>query len=146
MKNFLKAFTKASDHNSKNDNKKSFRITYKKMNGRTVKRKIDPQNIRGGMVIAWDHKRKAVRSFKIDKVKSMEKAAFWSGFEKKANLAEHLTHGAEIAGLSILAAPSIQAMRGKPMKEKNTHRAELAGLGILAAPSAYHLGKKLLGK
>lgn len=146
MKKFIDAFNKAVDHNSKNDKKKSFNITYKKLNGRTVKRKIDPRNIRNGMVIAWDHKRKAVRSFKIDKVKSMEKSAFWKGFEKQAALSDHFAHAAEIGGLGILAAPSIQALRGKKMNEHKTHKYELAGLGVLAAPSIAHYAEPLLSK
>lgn len=68
---------------------------------------------------------------------------FWNGFEKRAN---GWSHAAELGGLATLAAPSVQAMRGKPMKEKNQHRAELAGLGILAAPTAVAVGKKILGK
>ena len=114
MKTFLKAFNKAVEHNSKNDKKKSFQITYKKMNGRTVKRKIDPQNIRGNMVIAFDHKRGAIRSFKLDRLKAMEqvlikpkkvgpvmekspitltKTAFWNGFEKSAGVMDALKRG-----------------------------------------------------
>lgn len=53
-------------------------------------------------------------------------------------------HAAELAGLGMLAAPTIQKMRGKPMSEKNKDRAELGGLGVLAAPSALSLGKHLL--
>lgn len=55
-------------------------------------------------------------------------------------------HAAEIAGLGTLAAPTIQKMRGKPMKEKNKDRAEMAGLGILAVPAAHELGKKAIPK
>jgi hypothetical protein len=245
MKKFINAFNKAVTHNQNNDKKRSFNITYKKGNGRTVKRKIDPTNIRNGMVIAFDHKRKAIRSFKIERMKAMEKAAFWEGFTKKGNakildfgkkvknlssqikhmeglqlrLAENLAkkgvpqskaldkamqidniselyrklnmkdpgvkplaksfasggtgmielkkaanikniasktkglinkhkdnlyHGAELAGLGILAAPSIQGLRGKHMSEKTKDKMELAGLGTLAAPSAAHLARKVL--
>lgn len=55
-------------------------------------------------------------------------------------------HAAELAGLGMLAAPTIQKMRGKPMKDKNKDRAEIGGLGVLAAPSAIGLGKSLMGK
>lgn len=71
-------------------------------------------------------------------------SAFFTGFEKKASVSDHLYHGAELAGLGVLAAPSIASLRGKPWKEKNKDIAEVAGLGILAAPSAYHIGKSLL--
>jgi hypothetical protein len=75
MKKFLNAFNKAVTHNQTNDKKKSFSITYKKLNGRTVKRRIDPVSMRNNVVVAFDHKRKALRSFKIERLKGMEKAA-----------------------------------------------------------------------
>jgi hypothetical protein len=37
-------------------------------------------------------------------------------------------------------------MRGKPMSEKGKNTAELAGLGILAAPSVVAIGKGLKDK
>lgn len=63
---------------------------------------------------------------------------FWAGFEKKANAA------AELAGLGMLAVPSVQALRGKKMKDKHKDALEVAGLGTLAAPYAWSAGKKLL--
>ena len=54
-------------------------------------------------------------------------------------------HGAELAGLGILAKPSIDRLRGKHVDERKAARTEVAGLGVLAAPSAYELGKKGLG-
>lgn len=147
MKKILNAFTKAIGHNEKNDQKKSFQITYKKLNGRTVKRKIDPSSLRNNVVVAYDHKRKAVRSFKLERIQSMQKTAFMQGFYKQASLGEHLTHAAELGGLGILAAPSIKKMvTGKEMSENNKHKTELAGLGVLAAPSAVHVAKSLAGK
>lgn len=56
------------------------------------------------------------------------------------------SHAAELAGLGILAAPSIQHLRGKEMSEKNKARTEVAGLGVLAAPSALAAGKAGLSK
>lgn len=130
IKKHLTAF---AEHNTANpEQKKSVHLTYHKLNGRTVKRKIDPLSIKNEVVVAWDHKRQALRSFKMERIKHMEKNAFWDGFGKQAN------HLAEVAGLGTLAAPSIQALRGKPMKEHNAHKVELAGLGILAAPSIAH--------
>lgn len=64
--------------------------------------------------------------------------SFWSGFEKRANA------GAELAGLGMLAVPSIQGLRGKPMKEKHKDMLEVAGLGTLAAPYVHSIGKKIL--
>lgn len=51
-------------------------------------------------------------------------------------------HAAELGGLGILAAPSVQHLRGKEMSEKNKSRAELGGLGVLAAPTAAVVAKK----
>ena len=58
---------------------------------------------------------------------------------------EALTHGAELAGLGILAVPSAQKFRkihaqDTTPEEKRNAKYELAGLGVLAAPSAIHLG------
>lgn len=64
--------------------------------------------------------------------------SFWNGFEKKANAA------AELAGLGMLAVPSVQSLRGRPMKEKHKDMLEVAGLGTLAAPYVHSIGKKLL--
>lgn len=55
------------------------------------------------------------------------------------------SHAAELGGLGILAAPSVQHLRGKEMSEKNKSRAEIAGLGVLAAPTAATVAKKGLG-
>jgi hypothetical protein len=56
----------------------------------------------------------------------------------------HAGHLTELAGLGILAKPSIDELRGKKVDEKKKARTEVAGLGVLAAPSAYSLGKHLL--
>lgn len=137
---FIKRMTKVVEHNQDNPEKqKNVRLTYKKLNGRTVKRKILPLSIKGNVVVAHDHKRDAIRSFKIERIKQMEKAAsFWGGFKKRASFG----HAAEIAGLATLAAPTIAHMAGKPMKEKHKNVAELAGLGILAAPAVHSLFAK----
>jgi hypothetical protein len=74
----------------------------------------------------------------MDRIKSMEKSAFWNGFEKRANAA------AELAGLGMLAVPSVQSLRGKPVSEKTKDTLEVAGLGTLAAPYVMQAGKKLL--
>lgn len=60
--------------------------------------------------------------------------------------ASNFGHAAELAGLGILAAPTIAEMRGRHVSDKTKHRAELAGLGVLAAPSAIELGKSAVGK
>ncbi len=61
-----------------------------------------------------------------------------------AQHSEPLTHGAELAGLGILAAPSVMHAAGGHPSEKMKTRTELAGLGTLAAPSAISMGKHLL--
>jgi len=55
-------------------------------------------------------------------------------------------HAAEIAGLGVLARPSINHLRGKEMSEKSKALHEVGGLGILAAPSAYEMGKSFLNR
>ena len=50
-------------------------------------------------------------------------------------------HVAELAGLGILAAPSIQHLRKKPMSERKSHLVNAAGLAVLAAPSLLELAK-----
>jgi hypothetical protein len=67
------------------------------------------------------------------------RAAGWVGQHR-----DTLTHGAELAGLGILAKPTIDEMRGKHPTEQAKHRSELGGLATLAAPSAITLGSHLL--
>lgn len=67
------------------------------------------------------------------------------GFGRKL-LSMGASHPIETAGLGILAAPSIQTLRGKEQSEKTKAKYELAGLGTLAAPSVYHMGKHLLSR
>lgn len=68
----------------------------------------------------------------------------FAGFGQFA--AQNAGHAAEIAGLGILAKPSIDEMRGKEVAPKKKARTELAGLGVLAAPSVYHMGAGMLGR
>lgn len=219
-KSFHRHVERAIKHNetASEDKRKSLHVHYKKLNGRTVKRRISPLKMNGHTIIAYDHKRKALRSFRMERVKHMEKAAFWVGFEKAAasphpstlpreelerradsprkrplgrlalgvlggaalepsihgatgmgsvlglvgaasalrhnrrreEARDHLlkekqgsafAHGAELAGLGILAAPAVQHLRGKEMSEGAKAKSEVAGLGVLAAPSAVAAAK-----
>ena len=139
----------AARHNETAPVRKSFLIHYHKQSTkRLTKRKIDPLRVNGNLLIAYDHKRKAIRSFKLERMKHMEKSAFWEGFEKRAGGAGGgLSTAINIAALGALAAPSVAAMGGKPMKEKTYHKLELAGLGALIgteiAPKLAPLIKKL---
>lgn len=63
--------------------------------------------------------------------------------EKTSNA---FTHGTELAGLGILAKPSIDRLRGKHVDERKAAKQEVAGLGVLAAPSAAHFGNQALKK
>lgn len=60
---------------------------------------------------------------------SQQMKAFSDELEKIAS------HGVELAGLGILAAPSAAELAGIKVKEKHKHIAEIAGLGTLAYPS-----------
>ena len=58
-------------------------------------------------------------------------------FQDELEKIASLSAGAlDMGGLGLLAAPTIQKMRGKPMSEKNKDRAELGGLGVLGASVA----------
>lgn len=57
---------------------------------------------------------------------------------KKASVGA-LGHATELAGLGVLAKPSIDRLRGKEVDERKASKYEVAGLGILAAPSAISL-------
>lgn len=67
------------------------------------------------------------------------KTAFELGFAKQAS---NFGHAAEIAGLGILAGPSISEIQGKEWNPKAKAGAEIAGLGVLAVPSAAHFLSK----
>ena len=92
---------------------------------------MDAQN----QVLQEDPEYKRIR--KTIRKKIMKKEAFWNGFEKKANWKKHIGDVAEVAGLGTLMVPSIQHLRGKPMKQDTTHKLEVAGLGTLMAPYLY---------
>ena len=70
------------------EKRRAFMMSYKKMNGRVVKRKVDPLALKdtkkGQVILGWDHRRKAYRTFKPERVVEMKKVAFWQGFVKKA--------------------------------------------------------------
>ena len=74
-KDHLKLLDGHISHNKENPNKLSLKIIYKKLNGRTVKRKVDPHSTRNGLLFGYDHKRKATRSYRLDRMVSMEKSA-----------------------------------------------------------------------
>lgn len=57
-----------------------------------------------------------------------------------------LSHGVELAGLGVLAKPSIDELRGKKVDEKLKAKREVQGLGLLAAPSALHLAHSVYKK
>lgn len=149
---------KALAHNEQNDDKKSLLIHYKKLNGRVVKRKVDPRSLRGNTLVAYDHRRKAIRSFRMERVQHMEKSAFWVGFEKQALSAGLAGRAAEAAdrkmGPHILNAAfgtsnHLHGILDKKVAQRDRFAqyalgkkggaaAELVGLGTLAAPSVAH--------
>lgn len=125
----IKHIHKLVAHNKANPDQRSVHIRYHKLSTkRHVRRKVSPLEVKGEHLVAFDHKRKALRTFRMDRIKSMEKSAFWNGFEKRANVA------AELAGLGILAVPSVASLAGHPVSEKTKDVSEVAGLGTLAAP------------
>lgn len=106
-------------HNKDNPNKLSLKIVYKKLNGRTVKRKVDPHSTRNGLLFGYDHKRKATRSYRLDRMIGMEKAAF----------------------IRTLVPLKTQEAKDKFTQEKSSRGA--AGLGVAGAVGGGYLGHTL---
>lgn len=92
-KAFHRHLDKAIAHNAKAEleARKKVRLTYKKLNGRTVKRHVTPYAMKNNVLVGFDHKRKATRSFRMERVVAMEKTAFWNGFEKRAETSDDET-------------------------------------------------------
>lgn len=123
------------EHNKNNAEHKSVHLRYHKLSTkRHVKRKVNPLALNGNLLVAFDHKRKALRTFRTDRIKGMEKTAFWSGFEKRANAGLHAL--ADVGALGILMGPSAAALSGHHVSEKTKDVAEVAGLGGLMALQA----------
>lgn len=62
----------------------------------------------------------------------------FSSFSDELEKISSAGHAAvDLLGLGMLAAPSVQGLRGKEMSEKSKHKTELAGLGTLAAGVAH---------
>jgi hypothetical protein len=122
-------------HNKASPEQRSVRIRYHKLSTkRHVNRAVSPLALNGKLLVAFDHKRKAVRTFRTDRIKSMEKTAFWKGFEKRATVGMHAL--ADVGALGTLMAPSIAGLSGHHMSEKSKDVAEVAGLGGLIALQA----------
>ncbi|NDC22660.1 MAG: WYL domain-containing protein [Proteobacteria bacterium] len=155
-----KRLKKAIRHNKKkNVAKQSFLITYKKMNGRTIKRKVSPNDLKYGLLYGYDHKRKDLRSYRMDRMVSMKKVAFLSGFQKRAidmdtlrkanrGLKRHIIRGTQTLTKDMRLGPvARKAQMGEKLKfwkgfkkqSSLTHGLELAGLGTLAVPSVHAL-------
>lgn len=63
---------------------RNVQLKYRKANGEVVLRKVKPLGAKGAVLVAHDHHRDAVRSFRLDRIEAMEKNAFWRGFLKGA--------------------------------------------------------------
>jgi len=76
-KSFHRHVERAIAHNAgaKEDKRRHVQIHYQKLNGRTVKRKVTPYAMRGNVMVGFDHKRKETRSYRMERVKHMEKSA-----------------------------------------------------------------------
>lgn len=113
-----------------------------KATGEKVRPKRGPSRTRPtGKVLSFEEARKK-KLADMDKLSSAEGMHnFWSGFQKRGS---GLSTAAELGGLGILAVPSIQDLRDKPMGNKTKAALEVAGLGTLAAPYVSEIGKKIL--
>jgi hypothetical protein len=106
----------------------SLLIHYKKLNGRTVKRKIEPRSWRGHTLVAYDHKRKAVRSFRMERVKHMEKAAGMNYYRlPKGHPHYHLTTQ---SGPNAGAIASVH-----PVKQWEQHKVDESSMTRTGGPS-----------
>ena len=76
-KSFHRHVERAIAHNAgaKEDKRRHVQIHYQKLNGRTVKRKVTPYAMKGNVMVGFDHKRKETRSYRMERVKHMEKSA-----------------------------------------------------------------------
>lgn len=74
----------------------------------------------------------------LEKYPTLQKLSSWG---------EMAGHAAEVGGLGILAAPTVQHLRGekKEMSDRKKAAYELGGLGVLAAPSAVKLYQHFRG-
>lgn len=59
-------------------------VTYRKANGRTVKRKVSPYEVKGDLMIGHDHHRDEIRSYRLDRMKHVKKAELLGGPTKAA--------------------------------------------------------------
>lgn len=142
-----KLFERLSKYNSGKElgDRKSVHMTYhKKSTNRVVKRKIDPLGVKGDLLLAYDHKRKNIRSFKLERVKSMKKVAqplYVDGSREEAIQA--------LVRLSLQKRASSEASsfwtgfaKRAEMNPHLTHGLELAGLGILGYDEGKHFNSK----
>ena len=95
------------------------KLLYTKANGDTVNRTVKPLSAKGNVLIAHDYERDAIRSFRIDRIRSMEKTAFFNGFEKKADWSGRALLGALVGGTAAALPFAIAADRAsKKFEEK----------------------------
>lgn len=70
----------------------------------------------------------------------LKKAGLLDKFKNLPHESPHLA--SSIAGLGVLAAPSVSHLAGHDMDEKTKSKLELGGLGLIAAPEAHQLYRK----
>jgi len=139
-KAFHRHVERAIAHNAKakEDKRRHVQIHYQKLNGRTVKRKVTPYAMKGNIMVGFDHKRKETRSYRMERVKHMEKSAFWAGFEKQAST---LLHASELAGLGILGRDVKKHWNDADPEKRRMAHTEGFGLGTLAIPAVVATAK-----
>lgn len=129
------SLAQAVAHNKANQEaRKSVHITYKKGNGRTVKRRIDPLEVKkDNLLMAYDHKRKALRTFRMDRVQHVKHASKmkWPQVGTAA--------GGVLGGFMGAMAGRNSDVRKEDKKEMATLGA-IAG-GILGAAGGHGLGQ-----
>lgn len=118
------AINRALRHNAKGK-EHNVLIEYTKADGTKTDRKIRPLAVRGKhLLLAHDHNRGEVRSFRMDRV-GMVKAAFWTGFEKQAKLSRVGKY--MLRGAGIGSVPGV--LVGASSDQDNRLRGALVGAG-----------------
>jgi hypothetical protein len=82
---------------------------------------------------------KTARALQADPDAPDDYAMVKAAVEAKYGITKRAWNAGELAGLGILAAPSVASLANHPMKEKHKDIAEVTGLGMLAAPYAHNI-------
>ena len=129
------------EHNSKAEleKRRHVHLTYQKLNGRTVKRKVTPYALKGNVLVGFDHKRKETRSYRMERVKHMEKAASTVVNALRQVAKTPAGRGAILGGITGGVSNAAQAPSGHTLSRGMTG----AAAGAVGGAAASHVLHKL---